>query len=181
MVLLEGISDRGALEVLAAARGRDLAGEGVALLAMNGATNVGHFLGRYGPPGLGLRLAGLYDAGAEGRFRRALERAGLGGGLTRAALEGLGFFACTADLEDELIRAVGTVTVERIMEDEGDLRSFRIMQRQPAQRGRRLEDQIHRFIACGSTRKHRYARRLAAAAVELGSVPRPLDGVLAAV
>ena len=36
---------------------------------MGGATNIGHFLGRFGPRGFGVRLAGLCDEG-EQRLRR---------------------------------------------------------------------------------------------------------------
>ncbi len=130
VVLVEGGSDRLALEELAARRGRDLRAEGVAVVAMNGITNVGRYLGEYGKGAA--RIAGLYDAGAEAHLRRRLQRAGFGPASSRADMEALGFFACVADLEDELIRAVGASAVERIMEAEGDLRSFRIMQRQGA-------------------------------------------------
>jgi hypothetical protein len=180
VVLVEGMSDQFALEVLARRRGRDLGAEGVRVMSMEGATNIGHYLGRYGPGGLGLRLAGLYDAAEEGCFRRGLERAGLGSGPRRPGLEALGFFVCVADLEDELIRALGTSEVERIIEAEGELRSLRIMQQQPAQRGRSTQDQLRRFIGTRSGRKHRYGRLLAGA-VGLDRVPRPLDAVLAQV
>ena len=69
-VLVEGNSDRVALETLAARRGRDFASEGVSVVAMNGAGNIRSALARYGPEGLGVRLAGLYDAGEEGWFHR---------------------------------------------------------------------------------------------------------------
>lgn len=57
-VLLEGPSDLAAVEVLAARRGRDLAAEGVCVVAMGGAMSVGRYAGLLGPPGLGLRLRG---------------------------------------------------------------------------------------------------------------------------
>jgi hypothetical protein len=173
VVLVEGRSDRFAVEALARRRDRDLSAEGVRVVAMGGAGNIGHFLGRYS----GARLAGLYDAAQEGVIRRGLERAGIGSGVSRAAMEELGFFMCVADLEDELIRALGTEAVERIIEAEGELRSLRILQRQPAQRDRSVQDQLHRFIGSRSGRKYRYGRLLAAA-VDLDRVPRPLDGVL---
>lgn len=177
VVLVEGLSDRYALETLARRRGRDLDAEGVRILAMKGATNIGHFLDRYGPGGLGVRLAGLYDAEEEGYFRRGLQRAGLGPGESQAEMEELGFFRCSADLEDELIHALGTHEVERIIEEEGELRSFRILQRQPAQRGRSTHDQLHRFLGSRAGRKHRYGHLLANA-VDLARVPRSLDRVL---
>jgi hypothetical protein len=49
VVLVEGLSDRLALEALARRRGRDLAADGVAVIAMHGATNLGRYLERYGP------------------------------------------------------------------------------------------------------------------------------------
>jgi hypothetical protein len=49
VVLVEGLSDRLALEILARRRGRDLAADGVAVIAMYGATNLGRYLERYGP------------------------------------------------------------------------------------------------------------------------------------
>ncbi|MEN3359637.1 MAG: hypothetical protein V7637_3619 [Mycobacteriales bacterium] len=178
VVLVEGHSDMSALAALARRRGRALADEGVAIVPMGGATNIGHFLARFGPAGLGLRLAGLCDAGEEGFFRRALERAGVGTGLSRAGMEALGFYVCDADLEDELIRAHGVAAVERIVEAEGDLGSFRTLQKQPAHQGRSTVGQLRRFIGTRSGRKHHYARVLVDA-LDLDQVPRPLDAVLA--
>jgi hypothetical protein len=177
VVLVEGVSDRFALEVLARRRGRDLDAERVAVLAMDGATNIARFLDRYGPAGLDLRVAGLYDSAEERFFRRGLERAGFEVGPATADLEKLGFFVCSADLEDELIRAVGADQVLRIIDTEGELRSFRTMQRQPAHRDRSLHEQLHRVLGARSGWKQRYAR-LMAEAVDLGRVPRPLDAVL---
>jgi hypothetical protein len=178
VVLVEGLSDRLALEVLARRRGRDLAADGVAIIAMQGATNLGRYLERYGPGGLNVKLAGLCDAAEEDYFGRALRRAGMGAGASGAAMGALGFFVCTLDLEDELIRAVGTDAVERIIAAQGELRSLRTLQRQPAQRGRPAQDQLRRFMSGRSGNKHRYARLLADA-VEIDQVPPPLDGVLA--
>src|SRR5438128_11542964 len=104
VVLVEGISDQLALEKLAVRRGRNLADDGVSIVAMRGATNIGSFLELFGPHGFGLKVAGLCDAGEEADFRRALGRAGFGSDLTRAEMERLGFYVCVADLEDELIR-----------------------------------------------------------------------------
>jgi hypothetical protein len=112
-VLVEGNSDRVAVETLAARRGRDLESKGVAVIPMGGAGNIRSAVARYGPEGLGVRLAGLYDAGEEQWFRRALEDAGFGSGLGRSELERLGFFVCVEDLEDELIRALGAPASKR--------------------------------------------------------------------
>jgi hypothetical protein len=178
VVLVEGISDRIALETLAERRGRDLAAEGVAVLPIGGAQAIGSFLERFGPRGLDVRLAGLCDAGEERHFRRALERAGLGSGLTRTDMEGLGFYVCDADLEEELIRSLGAEAVERVVDAQGDLGSFRTLQKQAAWRGRNVEDQLRRFMGSGGRRKIRYARLLIEA-LDPGDVPRPLERLLA--
>lgn len=44
------------------------------------------------------------------------------GGSDQAALEACGFFVCTADLEDELIRAAGAAAVQQICDMSGDPR-----------------------------------------------------------
>jgi hypothetical protein len=177
VVLVEGISDQVALETLARRRGRDLAAERVTIVPIGGAQAIGRSLDRYGPRGLDLRLAGLCDAAEEDDFRRGLERAGLGSGLTRAGMERLGFYVCVADLEHELIRALGAARVEGIIEAHGELRSFRTFQKQPAKRGLAHEEQLWRFMW---NRKIRYASLLVGA-LDLGRVPRPLDRVLRSV
>lgn len=178
VVLVEGTSDRVALEALAERRGRNLEAEGVSIVSIEGASNIGSFLGLYGPRGLDVRLAGLCDAGEEDDFRRALERAGLGSDLRRADMEALGFYVCELDLEDELIRALGAASVERIVDAQGDLRPFRTLQKQPAQQGRTIEAQLRRFMGTRGGRKIHYARVLVDA-LDLARVPRPLDRVLA--
>jgi hypothetical protein len=178
VVLVEGTSDRAALEALAGRRGRDLDAEGVSIVPMGGAQAIGSYLERFGPSGLDLRLTGLCDAAEAGEFARGLERAGLGSDLSRADLERLGFYVCVADLEDELIRALGAASVEQVVEAHGDLDSFRTLQKQPAWRGRPIEEQLGRFMGSGGRRKIRYARFLVEA-LDLDRVPRPLDQVLA--
>jgi hypothetical protein len=178
VVLVEGTSDRIALETLARRRGRDLHAEGIAIVPIGGAQAIGRFLDLLGPQGLDARLAGMCDAAEEAHFRRGLERAGLGSDLTRAGMEAHGFFVCVADLEDELIRCLGTAAVERVVDAQGELQAFRTLQKQPAWQGRNREQQLRRFMGSGGRRKIRYARLLVEA-LDLGRVPRPLDRVLA--
>ena len=178
VVLVEGISDRVAVETLAVRRGRDLDAEGIAVVAIGGAQSIGRFLKQYGPQGLDVRLAGLCDDAEEGEFRRALDRAGLGSDMTRDEMERLGFFVCVADLEDELIRALGAAAVERVVEAQGELGAFRTLQKQAAWRGRPTEEQLRRFMGSGGRRKIRYARLLVET-LELNQMPRPLELVLA--
>jgi hypothetical protein len=175
VVLVEGLSDRAALEALAERRGRNLDAEGISIVPMGGAQAIGSFLERFGPRGLDVRLAGLCDAGEEGDFRRGLERAGFGSSLTRADMEALGFFVCVDDLEDELVRSLGPGPVEQVIEAQGELESFRTFQKQLEKRGHTREEQLHGFMW---NRKIRYAPLLVDA-LDLSRVPRPLDGLLA--
>ncbi|MFJ6754546.1 TOPRIM nucleotidyl transferase/hydrolase domain-containing protein [Streptomyces sp. NPDC091273] len=168
-VLLEGPSDLAAVETLAARRGRDLAAEGVCVVQMGGAMSVARYADLLGPPGLGLRLAGLCDAGEQGFFDR---------GLTRARAPRRGIFVCVADLEDELIRALGTPRVEEVVEAEGDLRAWQTFVRQPAQHGRSRQQQLRRFLGTKKGRKIRYGHLLVEA-LDLDAVPAPLDDLLA--
>jgi hypothetical protein len=93
-------------------------------------------------------------------------------------MEALGFHVCVADLEDELIRALGAARVEQVVAEHGDLRAFRTLQKQPTWQGRTTHEQLRRFMGSGGRRKIRYARLLVEA-LDLTRVPRPLDGVLA--
>jgi hypothetical protein len=174
VVLVEGVSDRCAVEALAELRGRDLAAEGVAVVPIGGAQAIGRYLTQLGDA----RVAGLCDAGEERDFRRALERAGLGSELERADMEALGFYVCEPDLEGELIRAHGGEGVVDILDANGDLKPFLTFQKQPEWRARPLEDQLRRFMGSGGRRKIRYARHLVEA-LRPEQVPRPLDRVLA--
>ena len=178
LVLVEGQSDKAAVEVLAERRGHAVGGTGLQVVAMGGATSIGHFLALLGPRGIGAALTGLCDAGEERYVRWALEQGGLGSVTSRTSMEARGFYVCTADLEDELIRAAGTAAVEQIIQAQGELRSFRLFQQQPAQRGRSTARQLRRFMGTRSGRKSQYARLLAAA-LDPAQIPRPLDRVLA--
>ncbi|MEU1146854.1 TOPRIM nucleotidyl transferase/hydrolase domain-containing protein [Streptomyces sp. NPDC005863] len=171
VVLLEGPSDFEAVEALAERRGRDLAAEGVCVLPMGGAMSIGRYASLLGPPGLGLRLTGLCDANEQGFYERGLERAG-------APHED--FYVCDADLEEELIRALGTETVEEIVRVEGDLRAWQTFVRQPAQHGRPREQQLRRFLGTKKGRKIRYGRLLVEALAP-EQAPAPLDDLLTSV
>jgi hypothetical protein len=166
VVLVEGVSDVAALERLASRRGRDLDAEGVCVVPMGGATSIGRYLELLSP--LGVRLAGLSDRNEWEFYVRALERTGLGTD---------GFFICDADLEYELIRVLGIDGVEQVIEEQGDLQTLRTFQRQPAQRPRSVEHQLHRWFGSIGGRKERYAGALVDA-LDLTNVPRPLDELL---
>ena len=174
VILVEGVSDQLALDALAARRDRDLEAEGVSIVPIGGAHAVGPHLERYGPRGLDLRLAGLCDVGEEGAFKRALERAGMRTDTTRDDMEELGFFVCVTDLEDELVRALGSAAVLQVIEAQGELGPFETFQKQPAKRALSLDEQLWRFMW---NRKIRYAPLLVDA-LDLDRVPHPLSAVL---
>jgi hypothetical protein len=177
VVLVEGISDRVALLTLAQRRGRDLSSEGIEVVAMGGITNTRAYASRFGPHGLGVPLAGLYDAADEPKLWRGLEAAGLGASLEVRGPSGLGFYKCSADLEDELIRALGVDAVEAAIEAAGELRSLQRLAGMPAQRGWTREAVLRRFLGSRSGRKARYAALLVAA-MDPARVPEPLAALL---
>lgn len=162
VVLVEGESDRIAIETLAVRRGRDLAAEGVAVVPVGGAHALERALGTLEAE----RIAGLYDRGQEAAIRRGLERAGVTPD---------GFYACDPDLEGELVRALGPERMLRLVEERGQLAAFRTYQRQPDKRSLPLEAQLHGWL---HNWKVRYAAALVGA-LDLDRVPVPLDGVLA--
>ena len=180
VVLVEGVSDQVAIETLAGRRGRDLGGEGAAIVPMGGAMSIARFVREFGPQGLDLRLAGLCDAGEARFFEHALENAGLerpGDVVDHQWMESLGFYVCVADLEDELIRSLGTDRVEAIIAEQGDLGALRTFQQQPFQRDRTPQQQFRRFMGVRSGRKAHYSRALVEG-LDLRRVPRPLDLLL---
>ena len=161
VVLVEGISDRIALEAAAGRRGRDLAAEGVEIVPIGGAQAIARAVAQYD----GERVVGLCDAPEERWFRRAL---------------GDAVYVCVENLEDELIRALGAPRVEELLAREGDLETFRSFQNQPAWRGRPVEAQLRRWLHAADRRNTRYPPLLVDA-LEPNRIPRPLAGVLAAV
>lgn len=177
VVLVEGDSDRCAVHSLARLLGHDLTADGVEVVAMGGITNLRSFALRYGPHGLDVPLAGLYDAPEEHVVRRGLRAAGLPVTRDAGALSALGFFGCTADLEDELIRALGVPAVERVIGNAGDTRSLDLLAAMPAQRSWTRAEVLRRFLGSKSGRKARYAALLTGA-LEPDRVPAPLAGVL---
>ncbi|MEH0420620.1 TOPRIM nucleotidyl transferase/hydrolase domain-containing protein [Streptomyces sp. B21-083] len=169
-VLLEGLSDLAAVEALATGRSRALAAEGVCVMSMGGAMSVGRYAALLGPAGLGLRLVGLCDEREKPFFDR---------GIGSASAPHPNVFVCAADLEDELIRALGPARVEEIVQAEDELRPWQTFLQQPAQQGRPRHQQLRRFIGTKKGRKIRYGRLLVEA---LGpdQVPAPLDDLFAA-
>src|SRR6218665_2087582 len=123
LVLVEGDSDAAALQALAGLTGLDLVRHGLQIRPAHGVTNFPRVLREFLQAQPGAGCCGLYDVADVRHVRRALLETGL---LDSAqpvgpALETCGFFACEADLEDELIRALGPEAVQRVIAAEGEL------------------------------------------------------------
>ncbi|HET6826815.1 MAG TPA: TOPRIM nucleotidyl transferase/hydrolase domain-containing protein [Amnibacterium sp.] len=169
VVLVEGRSDRAALAAAARVLGRDLARERVAVVAMDGVTNLVRCATAAATVAPGVPLAALVDAAEDRWVRAALPRIPVPVSLKR----------CELDLEDELLRALGTSRALDVLAGSGDLAAFRMLQGQPAQRFRPVEAQLHRFLGVASGRKERLAAVLTAA-LEPQQLPPPIAAVLAA-
>ena len=174
VVLVEGESDAVVLEVLARRLGLHApeVQPRVRMVSMGGVTNIGRFLGEYAD----VPVAGLCDGGEMRFFARALQRRGHAA-ETREQLAALGFYVCDGDLEDELIRALGTAALGEVINRQGELPRLRTLQQQPEHRDRSLAEQLHRFFGTKSGRKHRLAAALAAE-MPLDRTPPALRGVL---
>lgn len=177
VILVEGVSDQRAIESLARQQNRDLMAEQLTIIPIAGATNIGRFLDLLGPEGHDVTLAGLCDEAEEADFRAAFRAAGIGADPDRGTMESPGLFVCVADLEEELIRALGANAMVSLIKSQGQLRRFRSFQNQPAQRHKTIEAQLWRWLG---NHKIRYAP-LMVEALDIENVPQPLLGVLASV
>jgi hypothetical protein len=161
-VLVEGESDRTAVLTLAARLGRDLTG--VDVVAMGGITNLRRHLADVTGD---QRVTVLHDAGETAYVDRTLARHH--GDVAR--------FVCDADLEDELVRALGIPRVLEVVAAAGDLDAWHILLNQPFHRARPQAAVLRRFFGTTSGRKDKYAALLTAA-LDPDLVPAPLAGVL---
>lgn len=155
VVLVEGVSDAVAVETLAR-RMRMRPPPIVAVGGSKGARRAAAELPE-------VHLLGLVDRAERADFAGVVDE----------------LFVCDPDLEAEFVRALGPDGVLALIVEQGEGHSFSLLQRQPAQRGRTLEQQLRQFFAGRSGNKIRYARLLADA-VPLERVPPPLAALLAA-
>jgi len=155
VVLVEGVTDRIALEAVARRLSLDLTG--IEIVPIGGAQAVRRASAQY----QGEQIAGLCDVGEERWFRRVL---------------GDATYVCVKDLEDELIRALGTDRVQEVVAAQGELDTFRNFQNQLFWRGRPVQSQLRRWLQNGG-RQHRYPPRLVEA-MDTDQIPQPLVGVL---
>ena len=177
VVLVEGESDRYAVEALATRLDVDLLAAGATVVSMGGVTNLHHHLAVLSSDPVRRRVVGLFDVGEIAYVRGAVEGAGLG--TADADLESLGFFACVPDLEGELISALGSARVEELLDEYGELARFRGFQQQPAQRAKTIDAQLRRFMGTHAGRKARFAPILVQA-LEEPRIPAALSSLLAA-
>src|SRR5215467_4062940 len=133
VILVEGITDRIAVEAVAAKLGRDLAAEGVVVVPIGGAQAIRRAFAEHD----GEQVVGLCDAAEERWFRRVL---------------GDAVYVCVEDMEDELIRALGPAGVEEVIAANGELENFRNFQNQVAWRGRPADAQLHRWLRAANRR-----------------------------
>jgi hypothetical protein len=154
VIIVEGESDRVAVEILGARLGATMP----EVLAVGGSKGARGARASH----VGERLLGLVDRAERHDFERFLETV----------------FVCDPDLEGELVRALGVGAVVSLIDEQRELESFRRLQQQPAQRGRSVEQQLSRFFGGRSGNKLRYAR-IMAEAVPLHRVPAPIAALLA--
>ena len=172
LVLVEGDSDAGAVRALADLIGCDLGLHHIQIWSAAGVTNFSKVLTEFVRTHPGAEFCGMYDVADERHVRRALANAAIPI-AAHESLESFGFFACVADLEDELIRALGSEAVERVLEAQGELTSFRRFQAMPQHRRAPVHHQLRRFLGTQASRKVRSAQRLVEA-LDLARMPRPL-------
>jgi hypothetical protein len=158
VILVEGITDRIALDAAARRLGLDLAADRAEIVPIGGAQAVRRAFAEHA----GEHVVGLCDAPEERWFRRVL---------------GDATYVCVENLEDELIRALGPERVEAVLATEGDLGTFRNFQNQPYWRGRPVQRQLRRWFHAADSRAKRYPPLLIAA-LEPEEIPAPLAGVL---
>lgn len=175
-ILVEGDSDKFALEAAAEKVGRNLDREGITIVSLEGSGGLETFLGILGPRGLGLRLSGLCDLDSEDDWMRRLEKAKVGAASDRDTMEGLGFFVCQVDLEDELLRAIGVDEALAVVDHRGDREAFDRDAQQPANRGASLHEQLLGFLGRRG-RKVTYAPEFVDR-LDASKIPQPLLGAL---
>ena len=172
LVFVEGESDANAVRALADLLGCDLRLHHIQICSAGGVTYFSSLLREFARAHPNGQFCGMYDLAEQRHVRRALTNAAIPV-AAHDSLESFGFFACTADLEEELIRALGAEAVERVLGAQGELVSFRRFQAMPQHRLTPVDQQLHRFLGTRATRKIRSARRLVEQ-LDIDRLPRPL-------
>lgn len=170
VVLVEGYSDRVFLLQLASRMSRDLDAEGVTIISMDGGCGIGTHLRLFGGAGLKLHVLGICDEDKEVKWQLELAKAGLPV-TDRRSMTNQGFFVIVKDLEEAIVRSLGTTQAMAVIISEGEHADFATYQKQPAQRSLLLEEQLRSYFHKESTR---WAIPLADA-LNPKTLPSPLD------
>jgi hypothetical protein len=176
VILVEGVSDYFAVATAARRVGRDLDGEGISIVDMEGAGGLETFLKLLGPNGFCLSLSGLCDADKEAEWTKTLHAAGIIANPDSAELSSKGFYVSRSDLEEELVRSYGATPLVELIDAEGEKRAFELFIGQPIHKTKPLAEQLRGFLATKG-RKVRYAP-LIVEKLEPAKIPAPLMGVL---
>lgn len=172
--LLEGVSDVAAVRALMEGAGIDPSP--IELISLGGATNLGRTLKEVRLLRGDVDVVGLVDEAEAHVAVRALGEDGLPV-QDASDLPVYGFFVCSVDLEDELIRGLGAERAREVLTEAGLGGKLEAMQRQDAWVGRPLDEQLHRFCGAASGRKERAAGILAGA-LAADELPEPLAMLL---
>ena len=174
VIFVEGFSDFLAVRTLAETLEVDLDAAGVSLLSLEGADLFGHYLALLGPKGLNVRMRGLCDFDREAAWIQLLSDTGLAV-TDRADFNAAGFQVAEADLEAELVGALGEERVEATITEAGAAGMVETFRQQPANGGLAGEDLLLAFIR---KRKIKWAPLLAAALTP-SEIPTPITNLLA--
>jgi putative ATP-dependent endonuclease of OLD family len=110
VLFVEGDSDRIFLEYAARSFGVHLDRIGVYIFDLGGANQFDNAFKIFGPSGFDVRVSGLVDADAAGRWGQTL-------GISATDLQSKGIFVCAPDLEREYVRIAGRDRIGRIFEE----------------------------------------------------------------
>ncbi len=175
-ILVEGPSDRLALQFAAEQLGVDLDARSVSLVELQGADVFETLRSLLGPSGLQVELRGMCDADRERRWTDVIYGPGVYNG-DRNQLAQDGIFVADPDLEGALVDSLGETQVEGVITAEGEKPALDLYRQQPDKRNLPSRDQILGFLK-SKDRKVRFAPLLVQA-VPTGQLPDVLKGVLA--
>ena len=175
-MLLEGASDVAALQAASERASLGLGDAGVRLIDMGGATNVRRHLVDAARAPTKPRVLGMCDIKEGSFFVRALRELDCDVSSVDE-LPRWGFQLCDRDLEDELLRALGSDGVRQVFDGLGLSGRFATFTRQPAWAARDFHEQARRFAGVASGRKEVMAAALAAA-LDPEALPSPLRQLL---
>jgi hypothetical protein len=173
VVFVEGFSDLLAVRACASTLDIDLDARGVSLISLEGADILQHYLSLLGPSGLNVRMRGLCDLDKEARWTALLTVAGISIN-SRSDLNAAGFHVAEADLEEELVKALGITDTERVISEAGLTNRLEGFEKQPTNAGLSREDLLTAFAG---TLKIKLAPLLASE-IPASDIPGPIKALL---